>query len=354
MLRATLWLGLVLTQPVEEAIPAPDLAERSPTGIALTWSSVEGCPDASAFAELLRSLIPTTLRFHEDGEFEVHADIRPNTPGFRLELRLSTPEHTSERTFAGPQCDALAQAASVVVATQIFIEQDSARERAQVQAVPLAPMPTPSTAPPRPTVQPEPESPEGRLPTQAVASDPIPTTSRSRLHGSFFLGVVGGPTYRIGPALSGMLEGFLGFRRGPVTFEAFGLHNFRSGSAPSDEVSASVRVSGGGVRSCWAPTLGQLGFRLCGGLVAGAATGEGRGSFASTLGPSVRSWMAIPFELGLEWPRKGRLALRVSAGCAIAVLRPRYHVLLGNESRPVWQAERVGVFVSLGPQITLP
>lgn len=365
-MRAVFWLWTTLLGP-QLAIPSPhvDDPEIPERGVDLTWSAPVGCPDAVAFANLLGSLLASTLELRDDASIKIEGDIRPSEAGFALKLSLVTPNETVHRELSAETCDALVQAGAVIVAAPI-LASGNANQAAPVSEILQTPEAgneatneatnTPvahATSPPASSIPTTPTAEAGRV------EDPPPPTRASKpprfRERSFIVGVMAGPTFRIGPGLtSGWLQAYLGVRGKVWSVEAVGVHNFQTESPARDQISAVVRLWAGGLRLCWRPNTASLEFPLCGGLLAGAAIGEGRGPLESDPVPSTRPWVVLPIEVGLLWPRRGRVALRTTIGGAITVVAPRYHAVFSNSAEEIWQAPRLGVFVSVGPQVSLP
>lgn len=108
----------------------------------------------------------------------------------------------------------------------------------------------------------------------------------------------------------------------------------REKSLPED-VDAHFRALGAALTACWRRPFSTFTASLCGAAQAASLRGTTTGA---TSGSAHAPWYALSGMAGLTWPHASRLRLRVEAGLAAALNRPRFVVQgLGQ----VYQAHQV-------------
>ncbi len=215
------------------------------------------------------------------------------------------------RTIVASRCDALVDAAALIVALTVdplavtrsippIVQPRKSDTSAEApDLAPPLPDPIPPAAIPPATIQPEPN------PSPAASSSPGTSAGPSRLHldAELTAGVLGGIELGAGPGISASPHVAFGVLFPRLRVELGGWYASPRTATNGD---ASVRVQMGAavVRACARLRAGRVEFPLCGGVDIGASHGEGVGVpdargvnglwIAPSLSPGVHGWI---------WPR---------------------------------------------------
>lgn len=300
----------------------------APSPIQVVWTAPEGCPQRAVVEAEIARLLGAPPRAEAGRRLDVDGKVTATGAGYSLELSTRDGEGaTGQRTLAGASCEALANAAALVVA--LGWDPEAVAAAAAPPVPPAPPAPSPPPPPPPAPIQPPPPplappgAPPGSLSPAPGSLPPAPRSPRDRdplveLGLSFALdagglpgvtpGIEGGGALLLGPWRIGArltafpsaettLEGDA--RRGGDFSQVFGSASFGRALLPwkggrlSHELSAHV------------------------GLEAGATFAAGFG--VDNENQETVPWFAPRFEAGGRMGLPGGLGLRGSAGVAIPV-----------------------------------
>jgi hypothetical protein len=115
------WVTLAL---LAMPLAASRTAAQSPAGPALSWSAPEECPDVSAVLARVHAHDPAASTSRSD--VRVRAGISRTDGRYQLALRVEEGDAVAERALAGDDCDALADAAALLIALALTRGEDEA------------------------------------------------------------------------------------------------------------------------------------------------------------------------------------------------------------------------------------
>lgn len=357
VLRLALGLWLASAEPREEP-------RAPPIAIELRWAAPEACPDRAAFLAALNAIAGRRLVAANEAALVVDGRIEAAGRGYALALRLQGPAGEELRTLEAPECEALASAGSLVVVTRLLgdLPEDRARsseespeEEPAGEEVPVPP----ASAEDRGAAPPAADEPRPSLAIDELATPPEPDPTadpppavRPRLRAT--LVALAGVAVGLGPRPAGLVRGGVGLRRGSVRVEAFAMHVLATTTGGGDVPGVRASLTGAGALGCWAPTWGRLELPLCGGLELGALVGGGVGPLVASRGDVRQLWVGLPLEAGVAWAPIPRLALRALIGGDIGLLRPGFHVDVGDERAAIARPWPVGLHALGGLELRLP
>jgi hypothetical protein len=347
VLRLALGLWLAAAEPREEP-------EEPPIAIELRWAAPEECPDRVAFLEALNAIAGRRLVAAQGAALVVDGRIEGSGRGYALALRLQGPAGEEVRTLEASECEDLASAGSLVVVTRLLGDvptppEDRARPPEETVAPSEAAVPLPPAAEePQPSLVVDEVAP---LPETGPRAEPLPA-ERARLQVT--LVALGGVAVGLGPRPAGLVRGGVGVRWGSVRVEAFAMHVLATRTGGGDVPGVRASLTGAGALGCWAPAWGRLELPVCGGLELGAVVGRGVGPLVATRGDVRQLWVGLPLEAGVAWAPIPRLALRALVGGDIGLLRPGFHVDVGDERTAIARPWPVGLHAAGGLELRLP
>lgn len=241
--------------------------------VTLRWEVPPGCPsvgEVAARIEVYRA--GSSARSGVDTQGVITASAQ----GYALALTITTPDGATALALQDRQCEALVDAAALVIALHLDVTRVPSRR------------PTPAAGP-----------------------------HRRALTGS--LRVFAGAAAGLGPAIAPVAGAGLGLARGRLRGDV----GFTEGlwrTLPSErDPSVGVAVRGGAVdlRACYAPQLGRWQALLCGDVEVGAAIARGVGVVnawtrrapwvSAGLGAGIVAWIAP--NIGLTLEGRGHAAL---------------------------------------------
>lgn len=324
-----------------------------PSGeLALQWRGLADCPDAAAVARevevaLGRPIAPLAERpIVASGALER----RPGAEPYVLILEVRRGEAVDRREFRAARCDALAEAAAVVLAAAI--DPTTGERPPAIEPIPATPQPV-TIPPPVPAPRPEP------VPDEAPELEPIPPTpsTASRPEPRLSALLRAGPLLALGlvPGITGGVTGGLGLVTPRLRVDLDG-HWFapRSDDPGPPQTDLRIRVGGGAasLRLCARPRLGPIEFPTCLGGQVGILRAQAVGADIDQPTTVAQPWAALLVGAGLRAPfARGRLAVLLRADALVALARPRFGLAgLGV----VYTAPSVAFQPALALEVKLP
>lgn len=267
------------------------------------WRGPPACQRQPQFAARLTALgvdPPATTR----------VELGPQTPrgDFDVTVRIETADGSLVRRFSGGPCEAIVDAAALIVAVSL----DSLATQAVAPHHPVAGSSAPATA--------TEDSPEplqwGPLATGAAQVSAAPKATATAAIGLFV-------------------------QRGVVRLEAEAKHGMRRRypHPADDRAGASIASWLGRVALCYAPAVHRIRTALCGGAEAGVWRASGYGLLRST--SVVRPWLGVTALARLLWQPRRRVAVGPFAGASMLAYRPRFTI--DDFPDPIVQTGRVAV-----------
>lgn len=351
-------LGAILVGGLGHAAPSREGA------VELEWRAPRGCPDADRVLATIDRLVGP--RASSTGSTEpwarVRAVVHAQPEGFRMELHTQHGGATEQRTLAAPRCDALADAAALIVAVALrpietatsvpTLASEDPRPGATISEPPS------STAPPRrsaPARVGPPSSVASR--SSASAEPPRPGTTadaavRRRAIGGA-LAVMAGPGFGALPGVAAQLSAALALRGRRWRAELAGAYWFPRTDASTGRPTVEIGLATGALRGCYVPRVRRLELPLCAGLEAGAMRGEGRGSGVVSR-PSRAPWVAAHAGSGLVVPLGAFTALRLSVDALVALAQPAFDLRIADARVELYRAPPAGVRAAAGFELRWP
>lgn len=330
-------------------------AGRSPGPVELRWETVAGCPDRAAIREVLDTMLiddPSRV------EAEVTGRLAMERGAYVLHLEVALAGQREVRELRANDCALLSRAGVLVVAVTLdalatVTAVDTRAVQASADDAGLVPPPVPAPPDERSTGEPRPST-----RSRSTAASPVPASaprprqpSPSRAGGATLAagaGVSGGLT----PAITGGLEGELGWRRGPLRLALAGFHWFSRSTALQPGVGIEAALSGGSLRGCAAFERGRLEVPLCAGLDLAAMHGGGSGS-AVQRRDVLDLWVGVAAGAGIAfWPTR-RLGLEARAEGVLGARRPAMFLVIDGQAREAFRMEPVAVRLLAGPIVRL-
>jgi hypothetical protein len=250
-------------------------------GVVLSWSAPDGCPDEAAFRKDIEALLGRSLDSAFARWVDAKVSVRREAKRFVLELSGDGSGGTFARTLEDASCEAIAEAAALIVAIAI---DPSLMDPGAVDPPPPPPPPPPPAPPP---------------PVEYV--EPVESEPRSPLP-------FGLPWPRLGVSLFGGIDEQVrgGARFAVAIFWAY--LRFEADTSywfPRDRVS----LIAAGARVC--PTLPWVvELSVCGGIDLGQQR------------PQRAFWGAGVGAIAIAWAPIDLIALRVSGELVLSVFRP--------------------------------
>lgn len=320
----------------------------------LEWRAPEECPQL----EDVRARVERSWADDAGGAIAAHGELvgtgeraRP----WRLRLRLVAASGTADRELEGRSCDALADAAALMIAMAASPEVE-----APTLTVP-EPAEPPPTEPPPPEVVTPPAigattpaatplaaiAPEDRG-SDAVTAGPVaPVGARRRLaRPAAELALSGGFDALAVPGVGGTLVGAVGLHWPRLRVRAIVVHAIARGvgSTPS----ARHRMTAGGLELCGFGEVRRWAIGACGHAEVGRLHAEGRGGAALT--DRDLPWAAFGLGPAAQWRFATRWAL--TGGAAVIVPARRHTFSVGGTE--VSAIGPAGVRLVAGLAVRLP
>lgn len=302
---------------------AATLFQADRAGAEVRGGTASGCPPIEALRERVRALLPSGVDAPE-----ARVEVRSVGAGFEATIRVAGDggEEGGERTLRGQTCEAVVEAAAVVLSVV-------AREAEQHEAPPIAqPAPSPTTpARPRAPVA----SPREVAPPPHPARDPFVA-----------LGASGGVLAGTLPSVAPVVEVRGGLLRRALRADLSVAMTPSQASETAPGVGGRFAAQIVSARACYAPAYRAVRGGLCAGLEVQRIVGEGYGSTRAF----QRTAVAWGPELGVlgEWAITRALSIRGDLR-AVAPVTRRAFVIEGVGT--VARSQAVGVRALLGPEV---
>lgn len=314
-----LWLALA---------PVVPSAERPrPAALELAWEAPAGCPDADA---MRRRIAATILDPDGEGTLSVEGRVERFEAGYRLTLRTAYDATPDERVVEDRDCDALGDAAVLVVAVSIdpLGEPDGVpdveREHETEHETEREPERETEREPERERErEPEPTSraPIADAPTREAAPSPR-RARRVQPPATIALGIGGQVESGALPRLSGGPRLELDAQWQRLSIAAHGVYGAPRRTEAVQGVSGLAQIAAAGVRGCG--VLGRdVRVPLCAALEGGGLRVASRGPVPDNV---LRyAWTAAGVHVGLEH-RWGPVGLYAAGEALVPLRRPRIDV----------------------------
>ena len=332
---------------------APEPEPLAPP-VRLQWEAPPACPDLVAVQKLTERLLGRPLDDARHPRVEATARVRRGG-AWSAELRLATASGRQSRTLRARSCEALAEATALLLALTIDPTASlAAPADTPASDPPDPPVPLPVAPPPAPgppvVVGPRLVGPPVVVGPRLVVAVPAPgprrgpSWPRGFVAAGFHLDLGALP----GPGFGFLAAGGLRWRRARLLAAA----SFAA-SRPRELIAApELRVRGDqwwvGLAGCATLPRGRVELPLCAGWFAGAVRTR-VGGLAS--GGELRlPWTGALVETGLRVHVHPRVALALSVGGKVSVLRPSFRVEnLGiiHQTRPIGAHGHIGLDIRL-------
>jgi hypothetical protein len=242
---------------------------------------------------------------------------------FELTLELTAHGSTMERTVAADDCETLADAVALIVAT-LLEPQDVVEQVEPVLAASVAPAEV---------------SPGRAVPDKGV---------RWRGWALRPMGIVGGGVVH---EVGGGVALALSLRLDPLRIELEVAHYFAQRFAYPEQPSAGLDVSmtTGGVRLCGVPKVGRWEFPLCAGGESGPMIAKGTGIDSPRRVASP--WIGVTAGAHVAWRPTDRFAVWLGGEAVGSVLLPRFTL---EDNPAFFEAGLVGGRARLGLEARFP
>jgi hypothetical protein len=308
--------------------------------IELGWRAPSECPSAEAVRAELVDLLGAE---HASERVRVDIAVVHEPRGYVAAIVLEVGMHRSERELVAEHCDALADAAALVIAVTV----DPAHAVVGDEVVP-EPVVVAEPAPPTPTPTPVTTSQQSRATATSIVQKPPPLRPARRRTPGFHARVFGGLDTGATPGPTGTLGAAVGLRGRWFRAELDGSWAFGRERTVPGGAGASARIARGSlaVRGCGVPGRGRIEVPLCAALEAGALVGRGEGA---TVQPAtaVLPWVAFSGGPALAISVVPRVALLIGADVVVPLWRARFEIGDVDAFRPA----RVGMRALLGVEL---
>lgn len=319
-----------------------------PVAATVAWEVPPGCPDRVALIDAIERRLARPLA---SGEVEVSGQItlHPQTPRYRLKLRLTAGGRGGERTLTAERCPPLADATALLVAlaadqatagspfptggttvpatgeaTSFAPNDEAILESADEPMIPAAPGPLDepdlaTTAALDATTAALDATLAGEE-LHAATPAPRPVQGAPGPGGSVRMG--GGPELGGVPELTGTLGLAAGLLWRRARLEFHGVY-LAPQTAARAETSVRVSVLAAAIHGCARLRRGSVEFPICGGLEFGGMRGVARGPGARAV---TRPWLAGVVSAGVAWHARPRVTLSLNAHAVVRLAWPHFEL----------------------------
>lgn len=337
---------------VPEPVEAPDEAAAQPASVegrSVRWSAPPGCPSGEQVDREVEELLGKTS---SPSSISVQGNVTVAPEGYRLDLRIEAGRIVEDRVLQSGDCTLLGSAAALLVAITVDAVATAKTVGETVhqptRQTEVRPLPEPIEAPaPLPTMTPESEA-AAVPPKQDRPRRSSPRRDRWR-HGAELM-AGGGFGAGLAADITGGVEGWVGWRVGPLRVRAGGYHWFSRPRALDSRGGVRAALSGAGLRGCYALEGARFEVPFCAGLDLAALHGEGTGQAVSAQ-PASDLWVAIAAGSGIEFRVSKRFALHAKAEASIAVRQPAFHLQAADAIVEVFRSPPAALRVVLGPGV---
>lgn len=309
----------------------------------LEWRAPAECPQIDD----VRARVDRSWATDAGGAIEARGEITPTEDRarpWRLRMRLVAASGSAERELDGRSCDALADAAALMIAMAASGADDP---------TPVIPEPAPEPPPeipeepPIPSKPPVIDTPPSETATREAASAPVaPSVARRRFpRPSAELGIAGGFDAVAVPGLGATLAGAVGVHWPRLRVRAIVLHAIvrRVGDTPS----ARHRMTAGGLELCGFGNVRRWALGACGHAEVGRMHSQGDGGVG--LVDRGLLWAAVGLGPAAQWRFAERWMLTGAANVIVPITRRTFSV--GDAAVGVIGAAGVRLLVGLAVRL---
>ncbi len=329
------------------------LLSQDPGAWELSWHAPEACPTGVQ----VRVAVAQMVGPQPAAQLSVDAVVTEIRGQWQLALELAGPQGTGQRALTADNCEALAQAAAVVIA--IAIDPEFSGGDPAVVARDESPVEPAAPAQPNIPVAPEPAqpAPSSARPAVdiAVAGDELgeqPTSPDARVRRvGGFVDMGSGVGFGLLPKPAAVLGLQVGVaaRRWRVGLGVEGWFPRRTTGPNNPAVGGEFSLIDGQLFGCATPRLGAFVMPLCTGVDIGAVRGRGVGQL-TTVNTATTLWAGIRGAAGVMWNWKW-LGLWLRGSVSVGLVRPAFHT---TQQPEIFRVGSVGGLVTGGVEFRLP
>ncbi len=316
--------------------PTAEPPLQRPLAIDLEWNTPPSCAGADRVRQVIASLLARRVDLDPTGELRVRGDVTAAGTQWRLELSVDGEHGTEQRELFAVHCDALADAAALVVATSLDPRRvvESLREP-HVEPPPQQPAAPPATGPEL----------DGPTSTGTSTSAPARTRASPRRHAHVELGAQAGVALGWTPRAAATLLGDMLVVIGRGGIGAQVAHLFERSGATA--VTARVRSTQIAVRGCYVLQRAAWSVPLCAAFEVGVTAARGVGAGVRTASASAL-WLGAGLSTRAQWWPHPRVALVAGLDALVPLRRVQFHLESAGGRVPVFGSAPVGARVTGG------
>jgi len=284
----------------------------------IEWTAPSSCPQVAQVRQRVAALMEAPLESLEDSVFIANGVVEPGEPEWKLELTLTTADGTEARELNGESCEALTDAAAVVISIALS-----------------------------PSAPPAPELPPAKPPPAAPAPAPASPVERTytvlgfvRLSGGFSAGTL--------PSVAPAVGVGLGLQRRRFRTEILARYFFAR-RAEAEDATGQVGQWAFLVHACYSPRVRRVEFPLCAGPEIGMMVGRGEAVDESMTGRLL--WLAAILDAGVVFRPVPRVGLWLQVDFVVPITRPGFEI---EGVGLVHRASVVGAYGLAGLEFSFP
>lgn len=266
------------------------------------WDAPHGCPSEAAFSQMVEAEVEVQASADAPPILAAAVKIERLAEQWRLELQLRRGDVVDSRSFEAESCDAVVQAAALVVSMRLVEWMPQPPDEPASEPVPEPPPALPLTSGPLEDEPPPTEIPMSSDPPESAQHRPV-----FELGG--WLGMHGGLAFGVAPGVGGAasLEGGLKGRswRAGVAMQAMPR---RSQSHPNRaDIIGRFDLVQAELLGCGVPAAGPVEFPVCGRVAGGGLRAAGEGAVTRSE-PAWGAWWGLGASAAVAWHVTDRLA----------------------------------------------
>lgn len=322
--------------------------------IELEWEAPHECPQETQLRERVEQLLGAPVDATSGEHFAAHGVVRHDGTRWDLDLSLSTADGTERRPLQADSCEALMEAAAVVISIAL-----APRSRDEP---PADDPPTAGTTPPTPAAPPRAETQKASPPSSKSPRARTELRSRSRPRSARapraptlavtpitgFIRAIGGFSAGPLPAIAPAVGLGLGLRRKALRAELLARYFFAR-TAEREDLSARIAAWTVSAQFCFAPAWRRLEFPLCAGPELGMMMGRGDNVDA----PRAESllWAAADINAGLIVRPIPRIGIGIQADLVVPFTYPGFSV---DGVGLLHRSSAIGAYGLMGLEVRFP